>query len=101
MEDVCDKLEKNRKNYEQSELGKAKNKRWNDSEAGKAARERYLSSEKGQAAILRWQLSEKAITARQKRKSLVRLFNLTRKYFLIHPDATMEEALEEITKEAQ
>lgn len=95
-EDVVDKLRKNQRRYEQSELGKATTKRWNDSEAGRASRRKYLESEKGQAALLRWNLSEKAKTAKEKRKSMVKLFQLTKKYIEEHPGSTPEEALEAI-----
>jgi DNA-binding PadR family transcriptional regulator len=97
-EDICDKLERNRRRYGQSDLGKASTKRWNDSDSGRAARKKYLESEKGQEALLRWALSEKAQTAKEKRKSMVKLFQLTDKYLQEHLGATIEEALEEITK---
>lgn len=98
MEDICDKLDKNRRNYEQSEKGKAKNRRYNLSDKGKESRKKYFESNLGQAALLRWQLSEKAVTARQKRHSLEKLFRLVHNYQTEHPEASLEEALEEITK---
>lgn len=98
-DDVYEKVRRNQKRYEQSDLGKASTKKWNDSEAGKASRKKYLESEKGQAALIRWANSEKAKTAKEKRKSMVKLFQLTNQYIKEHPGATPEEALEEITKE--
>jgi len=97
MEDIIDKMERNRKRYEGSEKGKAKNKRWNQSDRGKESRKKYLDSELGQAAILRYLLSEKAETQRQKRRALEKLFRLTDKYLKENPEATIEEALRNIT----
>jgi aminoglycoside phosphotransferase (APT) family kinase protein len=101
MEDVVDKLKRNQKNYQQTEKGKATTKRYNQSNSGKTSRKKYLESELGQAALLRYYNSEKAETARQKRRALEKLFSLTRKYLVGHPEVPIEEALKRVTEEKE
>lgn len=95
-----EKLDKAHKKYEDSEKGKAAKKRYFKSGKGKAAQKRYQDSEKGKAAQLRYQKSPKAKKARQKRQDINKIMaeqiKNYEKYLETHPDATIDDYLEEL-----